>query len=534
MATVKITELPEITTLQANTANTVLVGVDLPSSLTGKYTLTTIARELYSNNSLAVGNNFTVLPNVVGQFTGTSTNYVQLNLQNRSANGSGDVVVTADTGDDDDYYVNMGIAGSTYNFPGYTFAKPLDGYLVAQGSNTTPSAIGGNLVIGTTTVGKNITFTQGSFDESGRVAQFQYNTGFKLLKHPLIFADGTSQNTAVDYPTINSRITANAASANSVINTRISANVATLRGEITNNIATQNTFTQAAFNKANSALANASGTFAGDLDVTGNVNIGYSMHIHKPDMPGNGIFLLITGSEGGSFGDPSNPGYTIQTVSPDNVGNRIVAESYANVASGYAAFIARRGRGTAGNPLPVQSGDVIARFAGNGYGTTKFSQFGDGRIEVHASGNHTDTSKPTKIVFYTTEINSNSATQIAEFTGNTAAFAGYVNAQKGFVANPRVPAGDQTAITIDYTTDSIIKANLTADLTISHTNFVAGKYVELWLTNTGAQNRTVTHGISALNSTNKSTTYTIIASSSAFFKFFSIDGDLANTFVTII
>jgi hypothetical protein len=118
--------------------------------------------------------------------------------------------------------------------------------------------------------------------------------------------------------------------------------------------------------------------------------------------------------------------------------------------------------------------------------------------------------------------------------GDAAVFTGYVEPQKGFVYTPRVPAGNQTAITINYATDSMIKANLVADLTVSHSNFVIGKVVEMWLTNTGGLGRTVAHGILATNSTTNSTTFTIAGTSSAHLKFFSIDGDLANTFVSVV
>jgi hypothetical protein len=75
---------------------------------------------------------------------------------------------------------------------------------------------------------------------------------------------------------------------------------------------------------------------------------------------------------------------------------------------------------------------------------------------------------------------------------------------------------------------------LVADLTVSHSNFITGKVVEMWLVNTGGAARTITHGISALNSTTNSTTFTIAGTSSAYLKFFSIDGDLANTFVSVV
>jgi len=79
----------------------------------------------------------------------------------------------------------------------------------------------------------------------------------------------------------------------------------------------------------------------------------------------------------------------------------------------------------------------------------------------------------------------------------------------------------------------MIKANLVADLTVSHTNFTTGKVVELWLVNSGGTQRTVTHGVSALNSTINSTTFAIPATSSAHIRYFVANDDLANTFVKV-
>jgi hypothetical protein len=108
-----------------------------------------------------------------------------------------------------------------------------------------------------------------------------------------------------------------------------------------------------------------------------------------------------------------------------------------------------------------------------------------------------------------------------------------VSPQKGFIYTPTIYQGAQTAITIDFSTTSLIKATLTADLTFTLTNYVYGKVVEVWLTNTGGNPRTITHGCSALNSTINSTTFTMSATSSAYLRYFSIDGDNANTFVAI-
>lgn len=507
MSTVKISDLPVISSINANTANTVIVGLDIPTNITGRMTLTTLAAGLYSNNFLVVGNNFTILPNVAGQFTSNSAAYVQLNLENQTGNGSGDIVVTADTGTDSDYYIDMGFNGSTYNYPGYTFAKPLDGYLVVQGSNTSPTLNGGNLIIGTTTTGKDITITQGSIDESGRVAQFIYNTGFKLLKKPLIFADGTTQNTAVVYSAVDSRISSN--------------------------ITTQNTFTQAAFNKANSALANTNGVYtAGDFYMSGDGFV-------------NGTFVLANSSFGATeaaltikatttIQTPSQSGTMLHITGKTNVPARIIFDTFSTDGSAYNIVAGRAARGTSVTPAASQNNDVLMRIAGNGWGTTGFAPLGVSRIDFVAAENHTDTARGSKIVFYNIPLGSNTMQEIASFNGDSAHFIGHVYPEKGFIYAPRTFTGAQTAITIDFANASMLRANVVADYAISFSNFTQGKVVEVWLTNTGGTNRTFTHGCTAVNSTTNSTTYTHPSTATIVAKYVCFGTDIANVLVQVV
>ena len=153
-----------------------------------------LATSLYSNDILNVGNNAVVFPGIIGQFAGHYDNYMQINMQNLDGNGSSDMVITADTGTDANNYIDMGMAGSTYNYPGYNVYKPLDGYLLVQGSSS--SAPGGNLVIGTTTTGKDVVIFTGGSSSANQMAKFVDGTGFKLLNKPIYFADGSSQNTS--------------------------------------------------------------------------------------------------------------------------------------------------------------------------------------------------------------------------------------------------------------------------------------------------------------------------------------------------
>jgi hypothetical protein len=295
---------------------------------------------------------------------------------------------------------------------------------------------------------------------------------------------------------------------------------------------------QSAFNKANNALANTSGAiFAGNLNIAGNVTmIGVAaagqLTVNTALTSATDAAVRITGSNNAVVIEPQNDGYMLQITGKPNLPTRVVLDSFG--ANTYGLLAGRSARGSASAPTATQSGDVLLRLAGNGYGTTGFAPLGVSRIDIVAAENFTDAARGSRIEFYNVPDGTNTVTQIASFNANSATFTGVVEPQKGFIYTPRIPVGNQTAITIDYQTDSMIKANLVADLTVSHSNFVTGKVVEMWLVNTGGTARTITHGISATNSTTNSTTFSIPATSSAYLKFFSIDGDLANTFVNIV
>ena len=93
MSTVKISDLTELTHLNTNTGNTLFLGVDVPSGVTGKFTATVLAEGLYSHNPLKVGNNEILLEHTIAQFSGNSQTYLQTNIQNTTDTGSGDLEI---------------------------------------------------------------------------------------------------------------------------------------------------------------------------------------------------------------------------------------------------------------------------------------------------------------------------------------------------------------------------------------------------------------------------------------------------------
>ena len=572
MSSVKISELAAITVINANTSNTLLMGVDIPTGITGKFTARTLAQGLYLNEVLNVGNNVVVFPNTIAQFSGNSATYLQVNMQNFNSAGSGDFIVTADTGTNANSFVDLGINNSTYSDAAYSAMKPYDGYLYVHGPSDAGAS--GNLIVGTAAANANVSFIIGGTTSDNVVAKIT-KTALELQRQ-ITFADGTSQNTssgsagtyanaaflqANTPPAIaNSAalyangafIQANAAflqantpsytanSAQTYANGAfLQANAAFLVANTPTHVANSaaiyanGAFVQAnaAYTKANNALANTSGTFAGDLNITGTLKASGIVTLNNSTFATNTAFLSIVASDDFATVQPSNTNYMIHVTGKANSVTRLVLDSFGQ--NTYPLVAGRMGRGTATVPTAVANNDIMMRIVGNGYTGTTFPGSSPTKIDFIASENFSDTNRGTRIEFWNTPIGSNTIQQIASFNADTVTFTGTVVPAKGFIFTPRLPAGNQTAITIDYATDSTIKANLTSDLTISHTNFVAGKVVDIWLVNTSGLTRTITHGISSINSTKNATTFTMPSTSAAHLRFFSIDGDLANTFVSI-
>ena len=536
MSTVKISELAAITVINANTANTLLMGVDIPTGVTGKFTARTLAQGLYLNEVLNVGNNSVVFPNTIAQFSGNSVTYLQVNMQNFTSAGSGDFIVTADTGTNANSFVDLGINNSTFNDAAYSSMKPYDGYLYVHGPSDDSAS--GNLIVGTA-ANANVSFIIGGTTSDNVVAKLT-KTALELQRQ-ITFADGTSQNTSSDSAgsyANSAFIKANTPSA--IANSAATyANAAFLQANtppaIANSAAlyANGAFVQAnaAYTKANNALANTSGTFAGDLNITGTLKASGIVTLNNSTFASNTSFLSIVASDNFATVQPSNTNYMIHVTGKANSVTRLVLDSFGQNA--YPLVAGRMGRGSATTPTAVANNDIMMRIVGNGYTGTTFPGSSPTKIDFIASENFSDTNRGTRIEFWNTPIGSNTIQQIASFNADTVTFSGTIVPAKGFIFTPRLPAGNQTAITIDYATDSIIKANLTSDLTISHTNFVAGKVVDIWLVNTSGSTRTITHGISSINSTKNATTFTMPSTSAAHLRFFSIDGDLANTFVSI-
>ena len=120
---------------------------------------------------------YTALPHVVLQLAGNLDTYTQLNFQNinNGTSASTDYVATADNGDDNDGYINLGINSSTFADPDYPGYYPNDGYLIMHGFE--PAT--GNLNIHSHNTGSVIKLIVGAFGDANVKAAVT-NTGFRV------------------------------------------------------------------------------------------------------------------------------------------------------------------------------------------------------------------------------------------------------------------------------------------------------------------------------------------------------------------
>jgi hypothetical protein len=120
---------------------------------------------------------YTALPHVVLQLAGNLDTYTQVNFQNvnNGPSASTDYVATADNGDDNDGYINLGINSSTFADPDYPGYYPNDGYLIMHGIE--PAT--GNLNIHSHSTESVIKLIVGAFGD-GNVKATITNTGFRV------------------------------------------------------------------------------------------------------------------------------------------------------------------------------------------------------------------------------------------------------------------------------------------------------------------------------------------------------------------
>jgi len=596
MSTIKISQLPTLTTLASNTQNTLFVAVDLPTSTTGKFTGKTLAQGLFTNEVLNVGNNAIVYPDVIGQFAGSSNSYLQINLQNFNSNGSSDFVASASDATDTTRYIDIGINGGTFNDANYSAFKPYDGYIYVYGASSTSA--NGNLIIGTASTRANIVFIAGGLSSENIVGRVS-NSVFDLLKpvrvtgnvytsNGYVFSDGTYQTTAG----------ASVASL-STANTFLQSNDFITFTASKSYTDTANTYAQ------NTFFAKTGGSITGNLTVIGNIiantvgtNIYFANILSITSQTNSIQWFAQTTAPTQTAGQVWYSSNTISLIQDTDVagdrpaiskvifervyngtGSTIAANSWVRLAgavtSNSVPYIQLADATSAANSQVVgfikvaipngsygftyvkgvvsdfdasyngNNGDLIFLSTTPGRGSNLAPTGANTVIQVakilsNGSANgkiqidivpQPGYGKPNgAIIFANNNILQSSNTVIIDEANST------VYIPNGLTFNTRSYSGNQTAITLDFTTDTWVRCNVNASMAVTLSNFKAGCDITLLVTNIstgGGAAKTITHGCTALNSTVGATTFTLSGTTTARIKYFSFGDDLANTYCSV-
>ncbi len=171
----QITSLGTLTGLTSSGAINITASTGSDSSTTGALIVAGGAGfggnvHIPSTYQLHVGSDIVAasFPQSVAQFNSSVNNYQQVVMQNISSGStaSSDYIAVADTGDDSNKYIDMGINSSGYANPDYNISGALDGYMYVNG---------GNLALGTQSAGKSIVFHTGGTQSANLRARLSDN-----------------------------------------------------------------------------------------------------------------------------------------------------------------------------------------------------------------------------------------------------------------------------------------------------------------------------------------------------------------------
>jgi hypothetical protein len=194
--------------------------------------------------------------------------------------------------------------------------------------------------------------------------------------------------------------------------------------------------------------------------------------------------------------------------------NTAVAQTYVQVVETYAHNA----------NTWLQANDLITLTAAEGYTDTANTKM---KSYVDTANTSLKSYSDNKFLANTTGIFGGSLTTTGDVTVSGAFYAANT------IRTPTVFAGSQTAITLSFTNSALVKANTAAGVTITPANFVSGKFIDVYITNTDNSQHSITHGVAAINSSTGTTSFNLGGSRTAYLRYASFDGDLANTYVTV-
>lgn len=200
----------------------------------------------------------------------------------------------------------------------------------------------------------------------------------------------------------------------------------------------------------------------------------------------------------------------------------------AITAVGTLTSLAVTGNATAGN-VTSTTGTITAA-------TGQFTNINSSFQTVNANVGAFHTYANTSLNSLATGANANTAAYLTTATGNISAgnvtATNYTGKVTHSIRNAGVVTG--TTLTLNVTTDDIVRCTFTDAFTVAFSNIVAGRVITLIATNTsGADTDIITAGISTVNMQGDST-LTVTQQTTAVITYYSLDGDVANIYASAV
>ena len=248
-----------------------------------------------------------------------------------------------------------------------------------------------------------------------------------------------------------------------------------------------------------------------NLAVSGSIISNGAVIINDSQYNQNTGALELVASSGFAVVSPAANGTMIHVTGLDYITTKVMVDNFGP-GNTYSLFVGRSGRGNAAAPTVTQSGDIISRFGGNGYGTSGFNSIQASYMQIVASENYSDTNKGTQIQFGVIPVGSNTTTIPLTLTSNTATMNGSVVLTDGGVyqystsnnATVTQLTSKSTAVTCNGRTGQITTSSATLNkgttvtFTVNNNSIISAKDVVIVNIASGA---TVGYAVTVTNVT---------------------------------
>ena len=292
----------------------------------------------------------------------------------------------------------------------------------------------------------------------------------------------------------------------------------------------------------------------------------------------------IVGSAAGTYIPPGSPGAMLHLTGNPGLPTRVYIDGNAE----YASIVGRRYNGNVAAPTQVLAGQDVLRInstAATNLGGGNVGNVAMAQIRTTALENQTATAQGSSITFTVTAIGSpaNARVDVANvtvangvtatkfttagtviatgnitggnittagitstgsltasttisatgnITGGNVAATNYTGLVTHSIRNAGIVTG--TTLTLNVTTDDIVKCTFSDAFTVAFSNIVAGRVITLIATNTSAGDTDIiTAGISSVNMQGDNT-LVVAQQSTAVITYYSLDGDTANIYASAV